>query len=89
MYRYKTKGDTELVIPGVGVTVGGIIESPVELENPNLELITVGEKTAEQPSPAHVAGVAPQTVQPPVVAPLQINQPAPAPITPVAESEQV
>jgi hypothetical protein len=81
-YKYKTKGDVELVVPGVGVSVNGIITSSTPLESPNLELIT-NEPTAEAPAPAHVAGVVPQNTQPTY----QVQPPAPvqavAPETPV------
>lgn len=76
MYEYKVKGDLELTIPGVGVTVDGKISSHSPIENPNLELISSPESEADAPAgtnvqgfttpeaPGHVAGVSPQSEQP-------------------------
>jgi hypothetical protein len=64
MYKYKTKGSVELVIPGVGVTVDGIITSDRPIENPNLELITnTPVEPIVEPIVAHMTGVVPQNVQ--------------------------
>ena len=76
MYEYKVKGDLELTIPGVGITVDGKISSHYPIENPNLELVSSPEVEASSPAdtnvqgvtepaaPGHVAGVAPQAQQP-------------------------
>jgi hypothetical protein len=79
-YSYRTKGDVEFVVPGVGVTVNGVISSHTPIENPNLELIQ--QPTVEQPAPAHVAGVVPQDAQPAV-------QPVPQPETPTQTAPAV
>lgn len=84
-YKYKTKGGIDYLVPGFGVAVNGYITSETPIENPNLELVTE-EETAVQPAPAHVAGVAPQNVQPaqvPEAAPV-----APAPAAPVAPAPE-
>lgn len=63
MNTYKTKDGRDVVIPGVGRTVNGIITTAQTLESPNLELV---DTTETNPSSAHVAGVAPQAAQPTV-----------------------
>lgn len=87
-FRYKTKGDIELEIPNVGVTVDGYITSNTPLENPNLELVEgVVENQQPTPAPAHLNGVVQQNQQPvPVAAPAPEQVVAPAP---VQESENV
>lgn len=83
MYKYQTKGDAELTIPGVGKTVDGMIESEHPIENPNLVLVSGPDDAT--PAPTHMNGVAPQNAQPAVP---QVNQQAPAaPVQPQAESE--
>lgn len=82
-YKYKTKGDVELVVPDVGVTVNGFITSTTPIENPNLELV-VSETTETNPAPAHMTGVVEQAAQP-VAQPIQVA--APIQITPTVESE--
>lgn len=81
MYKYKTKGDAELTIMGVGVTVNGEITSDHPIENPNLELISGPNN--QQPNATHMNGVAPQSAQPQP----PVNQAASAPQTPAPESE--
>lgn len=76
-YKYKTKGDVELVVPDVGISVNGILTSTKPIENPNLELITDNAPSVEQPAPAHMNGVVPQNAQPVVQATPQ-TQAAPA-----------
>lgn len=98
MYRYKTKGDAELMIPGVGITVNGEISSPIKLENPNLVLVTEDPSVPQQPqqpvngpvvpAPGHLNGVISPTTQSPIQ-PQQIpvapgNVP---PVVPASESE--
>lgn len=63
MYKYKTKGDVNYMIPGVGVAVNGIIESRFPIENPNLELVESPQE-AKAPAATHLNGIAPQDEQP-------------------------
>lgn len=81
MYKYKLKNSDEqtireaegTIIPGVGVVINGIVNSEVKFENPNFVLVDE-QNQQPVPAPAHVAGVAPQNVQPqPVV---QLNEEA-------------
>lgn len=58
MHKYRTKGNVDLIIPGKGITVQGIITSNEPIENPNLILIT-----DEQPAQGFVNGVVPQNAQ--------------------------
>lgn len=86
MYKYKVKdgvGNLEgSVIPGHGVIKDGVIESDRKIENPNLVLVSSGEKA----SPSHVAGVAPQAAQPATAAPSQATT-QPQPITSVQPTQ--
>lgn len=71
MPKYKTKdGTQDMVIPGVGVTIDGVIETNQVIENPNLEL--VGEAAAPA-APAVAAPQAAPVAQAPAV-PQSINQ---------------
>lgn len=65
-YKYKVKQDSEgkalipngTTLPNFGVVANGFIESNTPIENPNLELV------GQEPAPAHLTGVAPQSAQP-------------------------
>lgn len=64
-YTYKVKQNSEgnplipngSVIPGIGVIRDGKITSPIEIENPNLEL------AGQDPASTHLNGVVPQSAQ--------------------------
>lgn len=56
MAKYKTKNGSDVMIPGVGVTENGEIETDIEIENPNLEKI-------QEPTPTPIVN-APPVVQP-------------------------
>lgn len=64
-HKYKVKQDSEgnalvpdgTTLPGIGVVKNGLIESNVEFENPNFELV------GEDRSASHLDGVVPQSEQ--------------------------
>lgn len=49
MYKYKTKDGTDVVIPNIGVTKNGIIETEEKLESPILEEIS--QSNTDQSAP--------------------------------------
>lgn len=46
---YKTKDGVDRVLPGIGITVGGQIETDAVIENPMFELVT---EPVQPPAPA-------------------------------------
>ncbi len=65
MTKYKTKDGSDRVVPGIGVTVDGVIETDQKIESPIFEQV---EQTATQPATAVV--VAPQAI----VVPTEIKE---------------
>lgn len=74
MTKYKTKDGNDVVIPNVGVTVGGFIETDKKIESPLLEVVS--EATAPtSTTPAQPAPTTQTPVEAPGASPVQpINQ---------------
>jgi hypothetical protein len=56
--KYKTKDGGDVFIPGVGTTVGGVIETNVLIENPNMVQVddTAAAVTVDPTKPTGIVG---------------------------------
>lgn len=69
-FKYKAKNGQDFLVPGVGQSVNGILETEIDLsEAPSLELVTdvpsaPVEATAPVAAEGAVLGVAPQATAP-------------------------
>jgi hypothetical protein len=68
MTKYKTKDGSDVIIPNVGVTVDGFIETDQIIESPILEVVA---ETQAQPAPIAQAQPAQIPVETPGAAPAQ------------------
>lgn len=61
MYKYKTTDGSERVVPGIGQTVNGVIETNQVIESPIFKLVEDEPKTPEAPAQPQngVVGTAP------------------------------
>lgn len=51
MVKYKTKDNADVVIPNVGITKGGFIETDIKIESPILELVNEAAPVAAPETP--------------------------------------
>lgn len=71
-YKYKSKDGNDFFVPGVGKSVGGILETDKMLESHSLTLVV-------EQIPAPAAPIVPAQPAPPAV---------PTPVTPLNNEEQ-